>query len=569
MMLLVFSWFILLFFNSYARAKLDDCPKQNISRRDCTTERTEAMLCGHHPVLVSYAYKGSLTLRCFSCPEDGTSNFTWMKVERNDRPIFTMVYGINSSLHVDLLSPKGKEYTAENSDPKPCLNPEDKSLRIKEFNSKNYLGTYYCKGGDSYQFELRIWYHLDVIMPLDEVEFSQKISSLPEELMKPQRIDSASQIEQIMEKLGAVLMDSGAFGNVQNEVMSITSRLTPIPKPNQPCGSFNLTRYRRCFLVIPARMDRNSLERLPDDVRINYELVRRAFGFVHDWRDIANPVQRETERQNAAARAEELGFQMQLNETHIFIPCHYTYLRHFKLTPGVPKPYALKNLYASVEFELPCPELDPLEIINMALAGDIQTMKSEILGFEDIRYMKTEKVVVENTAHYELLCGGEFEETTFKCVCMQTAEIMWKYEASNLTFMLQTFIGERVFLTETCALHFRSVQVSDEGVYNCYRRDLRLKHQWQNRAFIAFRLKVEKLRYKFPSKMDVLVGLTVIGCWAGILVVVWSIVTLWSFEAHKYAMMQAAERRRKFDKIARERTASLPNGLQLAEEDGG
>nr|VZI52162.1 unnamed protein product [Spirometra erinaceieuropaei] len=479
-----------------------------------------------------------------------------------------MVYGINSSLHVDLIPPRGEEFGGEGLKRKPCMAPEDGSLIIWEFDPKTCLGTYYCKGSHQFFLTNRIWYHLDVIMPLDSADISEEVTGLPEELTKPQRVDSVSQIEQIMQHLGEVLMASSAFVDVSSEAMSITSRLTPIPQPNQPCGSFNLTRYRRCFLVIPASMDRGRLEKLPDDVRINYELIRRAFGFLHDWRDIADPAQRETERQNAADKAEELGFHMHMNESHIFLPCHYTYLKHLKLTPGVPKPYHVKNLYASVQFELPCPELDPLEIINMAIAGDIQAMKSEILGFEDIRYMKTEKVVVENTERYELLCGGEFEEITFRCDSMQTAEIMWKYEASNLTFMLKSFIDERVYLTPTCALHFRTVRLTDGGVYNCYRRDLRLKHQWQKRAFIAFRLKVEKPRYRFPSKMDTFVGLTFLGGWSIILVFVWTIVTLWSYDAHKYALMQAAERRRKFDQITLERHASLPNSFPLEEEEG-
>ncbi|VDL93663.1 unnamed protein product [Schistocephalus solidus] len=568
----VMSVFMLLFANlntMYYSERLDDCPRNkvpNVSITTCHSEQVEAMMIGHHPMLVSYDYKGSLYFRCFVCPGDNSKGFIWKKIERSDKPIFTMVYGVNSSLHVDLIPPGGKVLLGKDLNPKPCIAPEDGSLLIYEFDPKIYLGTYYYRGDRNFRFNNKIWYHLDVIMPLKFDKFSEKISALPEELMKTQRIDSLTQIKQIMEYLGVVLMASPAFVDISSEVMSITSRLTPIPQPNQPCGTFNLTLYRRCFVVIPASMDRSSLEKLPDNVRINYDILRRAFGFLHDWRDIADPVQKETERQNAAAKAEELGFRMQLNESHIFLPCHYTYLRHFKLTPGVPKPYSVKNLYASVQFELPCPELDPLEIINMALAGDIQAMKSEILGFEDIRYMKTEKVVVENTENYELTCGGEFEETTFKCDSMQLAEIMWKYETSNLTFMLKSFIDERVFLTPTCALHFRSIKLTDEGVYNCYRRDLRLKHQWQKRAFIAFRLKVEKPRYRLPSKMDVLVGLTLLSSWAIILIFVWIIVTLWSYDAHKHAMMQAAERRRMFDKIARERSASLPNNFQLAED---
>ncbi len=115
--------------------------------------------------------------------------------------------------------------------------------------------------------------------------------------------------------------------------------------------------------------------------------------------------------------------------------------------------------------------------------------------------------------------------------------------------MLPTFLDERIFVTNSCTLHFEWVEKSDEGLYSCYKRDGRYTGQWQSQSFVTFRLKIEAPSYKFPTRTDIWLGLLILTCWACFLTLLWTVLSIWSLDVNKTAIIQAGERMRRKDKL--------------------
>lgn len=118
--------------------------------------------------------------------------------------------------------------------------------------------------------------------------------------------------------------------------------------------------------------------------------------------------------------------------------------------------------------------------------------------------------------------------------------------------MPRTFLNERVFVTSDCSLRFEQVLRVDEGVYSCYKRDFRLPNQWQSKAFVSYSLKIEESPIRFPAAGDICLGLLLLSIWAALLIFVWVILSVWSLEVNRTAIIQAGERMRRRDRAVRE-----------------
>ena len=114
-----------------------------------------------------------------------------------------------------------------------------------------------------------------------------------------------------------------------------------------------------------------------------------------------------------------------------------------------------------------------------------------------------------------------------------------------MTYFLRTFLNERIFVTPQCSLQFSEVKRDDEGVYSCYRRDLRRSNQWQTSAFVSIRLKIEESSIKYPSNEELIPGLLLLTLWSAILILLWIILSIWSLEINRVAIIQADERLRR------------------------
>ncbi|KAL5110697.1 hypothetical protein TcWFU_007674 [Taenia crassiceps] len=121
-----------------------------------------------------------------------------------------------------------------------------------------------------------------------------------------------------------------------------------------------------------------------------------------------------------------------------------------------------------------------------------------------------------------------------------------------MAYMPRTFLNERVFVTSDCSLRFARVRRVDEGIYSCYKRNFRLPNQWQSEAFVSYRLKIEDSPIKFPASGDMCLGFLLLSIWSALIIFVWVLLSIWSLEVNRTAIIQAGERMRRRDRAIKE-----------------
>ncbi|KAL5109896.1 hypothetical protein TcWFU_002074 [Taenia crassiceps] len=401
-------------------------------------------------------YNQKVTLKCPLCPGEWTSSFVWYFLPRSTSTIFTSVDG-----RVAFIKPGGVPLSRDqfSGEAIPCLINGTNELFIPNFSSDVHVGTYYCRNiENTHHLANWIWYHLDVILPPDTEGLTKLIQSVPISLQGVHKLPHLKDMDAIMENAGAALKAAKDFEDFSTPLISITSRLIKTAKPMQTCGVFNLKRFRRCYVTIPRVLASDVRDSVSAEMLITYELLRSTFASFYTWMDERDPVTRRKQRKAAEIRASELGFELfyegkeeavrneeeEKEEMKVeteggilktieeenklyFIPCHFTYLKHVNLTRELPRPFGTKNLHVNISFEVSCPEIDYMDIINLVLATkDTQTMKREILGYEEKRFMKLQKVTIEGTVNFDILCGTESDTISYNCSNPKNLTILWK-----------------------------------------------------------------------------------------------------------------------------------------------
>ncbi|KAL5966049.1 hypothetical protein TSMEX_006222 [Taenia solium] len=438
-----------------AAGSLDDATSSS-GLATCTTQREEEAALRHHLMLQQPDYNQKVTLKCPICPGESTSSFVWYFLPRSTSAIFTRVSG-----HVSFIKPGGIPISRDqfSGGAIPCLINSTNELFIPNFNSDVHVGTYYCRNVEDNQHLANwIWYHLDVILPPETEGLTKLIQSVPVSLQGVHKLLHLKDINAIIENAGAALKAAEDFRDFTTPLMSITSRLIPAAKPMQTCGTFNLKRFRRCYVTIPRILASDTRDSVSAEMLITYEMLRSTFVSFYTWMDEEDPVTRRKQRKAAEIRASELGFELfyegkkeiatsegerkeemwmeteedilkaiEEENKRYYIPCHFTYLKHVNLTNELPRPFETKNLHINLSFEVSCPEIDYMDIVNLVLATkDTQTMKREILGYEEKRFLKLQKVAIEGSVNFDILCGTESDTISYNCTDLKNLTILWK-----------------------------------------------------------------------------------------------------------------------------------------------
>ncbi|VDO09911.1 unnamed protein product [Rodentolepis nana] len=544
----------------------------------CLNQREELASFMHQGMIFHYEYKQKVTISCPICASDDSKLFRWFFIPRSEAALLEdnrgqaeLVRHFEKEIFEDMFT--GTDI--------PCLVNKTLDLYIPKFNPNVHLGTYICRHIlDRTHASNRIWYHVDVMQPPHL--FADPLKKLPSSFKTVLSVKSANDVNSIISEAGKYLRDSKDFKNYNSTAIDITSKVIPITNPDQSCGEFTLTQYRRCYVVIPRSIAPEVRKTLPPAIALTYDLLVTIFKSYYTWSEAEDASVLKTQRKAAESLASELGFDLYYDgkpETkesdlpeeripedeeislpqnqHLYIPCHYTYFRHFSSEGIIPRPYLLRNLYVNMSFKQPCPEVNYMDIINLALSTkDTKTLKQELLGYEEKRYMKVEKVAIDQTENYEIVCGGDGETSINNCTDPANMTIMWKNGdgkriiclgkcLKSVTFQPQSEIGERVFVDSDCKLVFSRVKTIDEGIYLCYKRHQKVPNQWQAGAFASYRLKIEASSIKFPSSTQVCLGLIIITIWALVLILVWILLSFWTFEVNRYALVEASERIRR------------------------
>ena len=424
----------------------------------CIAQREEEAAIHHQLVLQKPEYNQKVSLKCPLCPGELSSSFVWYFIPRGPSPIFESSKG-----SVSLISPGGKPLTQDlfSGTAIPCLINRTYDLYIPNFNREVHVGTYYCRNvEESSHLANFIWYHVDVVLPADSEGRSSSIPDIPTNLEGVQKVSHFNDVKVIMKTVGSFLRNHRNFTDFETPVLSITSRVTATPTPSRTCGSFSLQRFKQCFVRLPRTLSQQAREHASPVMVITYDLLRALFGSFYTWLEEENPTVRITQRKAAETRAEELGFELfyegkaeeepeegqteseedflNMDEgqmQYYYIPCHFTFLQHVNLSGELPRPFDIKNLMLEVAFQVPCPEVDYMDIVNLALASkDTKALKKTILGYEDKRYMKLEKVAIVGSKDFEILCGGEGDTLNYNCSDRENQTILWKHEKGVLLY---------------------------------------------------------------------------------------------------------------------------------------
>ena len=429
-----------------------DEAESSSSLSSCTSQREEEAALHHQLVLQKPDYTQKISLKCPICSGESTTSFTWYFLPRGNSPIFKSKNG-----QISLISPGGKPLTQDmfSGNAIPCFINKTNDLFIPKFNRDVHAGTYYCRNvEDRTHLANFIWYHLDVILPPDSEGLVTSISKVPAHLEGEQKVSQLSDVNVIMKSAGSYLRNDRNSTDYLTPLINITYRVTATPKPSQTCGTFTIRRFKQCYVTIPRNLNSEAKLNVSADMLITYELLRSTFESFYTWVSEENPTVRITQRKAAETRASELGFELFYDDKaeeepeegeveseeyflsldvesnqHYYIPCHFTYLKHVNLTGELPRPFDMKNVQIEVTFKIPCPEVDHMDIINLALASkDTKALKQTILGYEEKRYMKLERVAIRGTKNLELLCGGEGDTFNYNCSDKENQTILWKQE---------------------------------------------------------------------------------------------------------------------------------------------
>ncbi|KAM7539033.1 hypothetical protein Aperf_G00000049673 [Anoplocephala perfoliata] len=420
---------------------------------NCFTQREEQASLMHQGMLFQFDYKQKVTIKCPMCPGEDVSFFHWYFIPRSETPLLESIRGRTS-----LIRHFEKELTEDmfTGSDIPCLMNRTNDLFIPTLNTNVHLGTYTCRYViDRTHLSNRIWYHLDVMLP--PKLFSDPLTPLPSNLQSVNHVKSSKDVDSIMLEAGEALKSSSQFTDYNSPAMVITSKLTPIANRGQTCGDYTLTQYRRCYVVIPTELESAVRRSLSSEVLLIYEYLTAVFSSFYTWMKAENMNILKSQRSAAETMAAELGFELfydgkpetkksdlpeerdideeesfEPENKHYFIPCHYTFFRHFSAEGLFPRPFTIRNLHVNVSFSQPCPEVNYMDIINLALSHkDPKLLKREILGYEEKRFMKLEKVAIDGSLNFEIPCGGEGQTLDYNCSDPDNMSILWKQEGGK------------------------------------------------------------------------------------------------------------------------------------------
>ncbi|CAL8071709.1 unnamed protein product [Calicophoron daubneyi] len=317
----------------------------------------------------------------------------------------------------------------------------------------------------------------------------------------------------------------------------VTSVLTDNLGSVRDCGPVTIRLDRSCFI----RMSSDTSSQMgteDEEAKLIYLVLRQAFDFLVSYRDATSRGDFNARLMAARSKAGMLGFAIHGNEDTMYIPCQYSLFRQLPTLEGKFNPMQKRGLYVTVNYEIECKGMDPMEMIQMALNRDLSNIKMNLLGYSDVRYMKIEKVVMEDTKNVVISCRLDQIAR-----CSNTfSDVLWRYE-NNITFHRRTMMDERIYVSSNCDLVLQTVTLNDTGIYACHVRDGRYSFRWNKQPKLAYRLKVERSTYKWPDPDEFIIGLIVLIAWALFISIMWLFLLLFNYHMYTRALVIAESRR--------------------------
>ncbi|CAI2738838.1 unnamed protein product, partial [Dicrocoelium dendriticum] len=506
----------------------------------CQVRRQNMAARQHVAVLIPYNTNDPLDLTCQVCRGDDFTKMKWFWVPREKSgSIFLPEQLTDASriwlLNRTMLEPVETEYFSGDIK-SPCLSLKTFTLRYLRFNASKNLGTYVCMQRELDEHPLnQIWYHVDTITPVQD---TVDLTVLPPQMEMNSRVDSFEQIPALQKILDDDLAALPDFQDFRYDPLHLTSRVYNNMPKTALCGEVEIRGYRSCFIRIePDVVDQ--LYSDDEDAKLIYFVLRFAFDFLVSPQYATTQGER-TARENAVKqRVKELGFYHHVNDTDIFVPCQYTMFKHLPNLNNQFRPLETRGLFTKMVYDFACPEMDPMDLINLALDRDVTRMQVHLLGIDDMRFMKIERVVVDGTESVRLSCN--LDKPT-DCSGVRD-DVLWRSK-TGLSFSRRTMMDERIYVTGKCELVFQIVALNDSGEYQCFLRHTKNPSKWAPSPHIVYRVKIEKGSYKLPAINDIYVGLAILIGWAAAITVVWMILMVFNHHVHTVALTVAKARQK-------------------------
>ncbi|KAF8566100.1 hypothetical protein P879_03888 [Paragonimus westermani] len=506
--------------------------------RACEVRTIDMALKHHLPVLVPFVSVGPLDLACEVCLLDNSSDLEWVWARRNQvGPLFVLQSPGNWILNWSLFEPVSTQPDSEYVET-PCLYGKSFTLHFDQLNAGKHLGTYVCMDRAKPDAPTnQIWYHVDTINPyeptLDQLD-------LPSKYELYSKVETLSQMQSLQKTVDTDLAAYQEYENFYHDPIYLTSLVfNNLPKVAS-CGTYTIRAYRSCFVRIQPDSIYD-MTRFTEEAKLIYTTLMYAFDFLVSHHQYDDQVRNVAMRSAAKRRSVELGFYANLNLTDIYVPCQYTLFYHLPKLKGF-KPLTTRGFYTDMNYDFVCPELDPMDLINLALERDVTKMQVQLLGFDDVRYMKIEKVTIEGSQRIQLTCN-----LNRPVDCSEVhKDVIWKTE-SGMTFTRRTMLNERIYMSGDCSLIIQKVERNDSGVYQCFTRNPKNPTMWSRSPYIAYRLSIEKANYKLPELNEFFVGLIILSIWAICIAIMWLILMAYNYHVYSSALIVAAARKRKHE----------------------
>lgn len=514
---------------------------------DCKTKRMERAMKSHMFILVPREGQSDIRIRCPVCKDDVLDVFSWVWVPRasdevifdySTEPIYQDPWTVKEHLFRFVESAEDKE--SKTTD--PCLISSTNELKFFHFIPSKHAGTYMCRNeNDSTHAANYIYTHVDTVWSSDSLNDEVKLPAIS----KMNTI--VENLEEIRTPLQEIKEDLARAEDLQTEVygpLILAYKFQDNLPATSLCGPIRVKLERTCFVRINPEIQSQMFHKDVEEKFI-YNMVRLAFDALTSWRFVVMPTEIQAKLRLARLQANELGFPLFENDTDMYIPCRFSLFQQMSNLGGKFTPLKKRGIYVNVNFHIKCQELDPMELISMSLERDIGKMKSTLLGVDDTRYMKLETVIMEGSEVIRLSC-----RLSRPVDCNTNMHpILWRAETGH-SFARRTALDERIYMSGSCELVIRQVDLNDSGIYKCFIRDPQNPAKWHRAPKLAYRVKVEKKNYKLPDKNDVLIGIIVLTGWSICIFVMWVILLIFNQQVYSTALIVAKARRNRKNETA-------------------
>ncbi|THD26828.1 hypothetical protein D915_002407 [Fasciola hepatica] len=519
----------------HPKAALPNCPnsveKPSRSNSTCVRMRIKDAIRRHHVTLVgTEKLHAPVILHCPICFEP-TENFVWKFVPRNAlAPIMQASKEVHYESYWSLIKNKLVDVPTRSAT-NPCVYPKSNDLHITVDDASKLIGTYVCSNTKYPAHPANfIWYHIDQI---GSHRTNSKALQLGFLTRLANRVDNLNQLEAIQTRVRQHLENLSMWGDQWVKPFVMTNFISSEDVYVDRCGPVTISQARRCYIGFPvekpARFD-------AEDLEMSYNVLREAFEFLASFHD-PKGLSGLNRFRAAQTKAKQLGFQIHGNENFSYLPCEFSLFRHLFILTKRFAEFPRAGYYVDVTYDIVCPKLKAMDILYMENISKLGNVSTSLPDLKDWRYLKIERLVMEGERFLRFQCTTT---TSSPLVCDgSNQDVLWR-SGNDLSFGKKRKPTDNVYVTSACELRFDEVHMYDVDFYYCFLRDTTKTHTvWSAHPRIAYRLQVQQKTFSWPSRNDLLVGLGILIIWSVVLVILWSILSIYDASIRLGAIFEA------------------------------